>query len=897
MKRTKYISLALIIFLLGSVTHIKAYQPIYVYLHNGGIEAFMTYDIDSIVYSNYDADSVWHEEYQSQDIWTQDSTYRYPIGLVDSVSFVTPQTEYKSGVINLSDNLMDYVISSDSLTILFMLSTPSELLPKPSDKLATLEMNSKFPAGFAGEAVSVTTTQDGIVVECTLADLQDIFETLYQVSSVYGYQEEDKNMLSPRRLRPIDYSGEEDFELEPYELSLWDIDTVKNKLTENSHLALHGKSSASVKVSPQFHVKTLLIISKTEGYYMSYSVTGDINVHEEISLYGSIEDFSWKKPIPNTRLKIAIAPLTFFYLQPGVYFNADLTVSLHAEANQYFKLYAMGDVSSQGRNVLKPLFLLKQAGHDEKSEGTLDGSAEFGDYLDVGLTFLDQNLDRINIRGSMGVKFGGHFVLMDNDIIMPASETKTYEKMKDSHVEAHINASLGLYAAIVNKETTLAEWKDSKKIKQWDLVPAFSDVSLTSLSKTSAFATMTLSGDCLFPVNYGFAVKDADGVLNDFIAPNKFDNGSKVYSHTFSTLKENTPYTLYPKIEWMGFEFLASPTAELEEKEWVKITDFAITYSAYSKQQEFEYKGNMYSYKYNCTTTVNLLDTTNIIDWGYIYIDPNGDTTFISLTEFNLTEYSDDRYTYYRNNSNDSVILAGYVQFRNSDSKEIGKSHSFPIVFNHYCSDNNHPHMIDLGLTSGTMWACHNLGASKPEDYGSYYAYAETTAKSSFRESNYLYFYYDYQFDGLYSYYESIGGNVAGFGVTIGGKLGYDAVTADNDWEDGWRMPTKDEMQELIDSCLWTWTEKEGIIGYQVTGPNGNSIFLPASGGRVEGTNYQGDPDKMTFYRTDEWSSKQMGNKGFGYTYGLRFNQSAYTLSDACAKAWGYVIRPVMPKQ
>ena len=896
MKRTKSIFSVLIVFLFGCVMHIQAHQPIYVYLHNGGIEAFMTYDIDSIVYSHYDADSVWHDAYQSQVVYTQDSIYCYPIAQVDSVSFVTPQTEYKPGVINLSDNLMDYVVSSDSLTILFMLSTPSELLPEVGDKLVTLEMNDKFPVGFAGEVVSVTTTGDGIVVECTLVDLEDIFETLYQVSSVYGYQEGGEMKISQRRLNPIDYEGDETFVIDPYEYSLWDFDTVRESFKENSHLALHGQSSAKITISPQFHVKTLLIISKEEGYYINYSIIGDVNVNEVFSFYGGVEDYMVKFPILKDKLKVGIAPLTFFYLQPGLYFQGSLTVSLRAEANQNFRIYAIGDVSSKGREMLKPAFGVKFVSHDESSEGCLDGYAELGGYLDAGLTFIDKKIDKIYVEGRLGYNVSGHFVLMDDDVILPAKETKTYEKLSQSTVEGRLAAGVDLRAAFMKKDTLLANWSDKYKINSWDLVPAFSDVSFTSKSTNSAFANMKVSGNCLFPVKYGFAVKDGDEVFGDYFAPDKFNNVNKVCSHTFTGLDANKSYSLYPKIEWRGFEMLASPSAELEQKQWVKITDFAITDSAYSKNQEFEYEGNMYFYRYNCTTMVELLDTTNVHDWGYVYIDPNGDTTYISLSEFNFSAFSDDRYIYYRNNSEDSVKLAGFVQFRNSDDKEIGKIRSFPLVFNHYCSDNNHPHMVDLGLTSGTLWACHNLGASKPEDYGNYYAYAETTAKTSFREANYLYFYYDYQFDGQYSYYESIGGNVAGFGVTIGGKAGYDAVTADANWEDGWRMPSKAEMQELIDDCQWTWTTKGGIIGYQVTGPNGNSIFLPASGGRVEGNNYAGDPDKMTFYRTDEWSSKQMGNKGFGYTYGLRFSQSAYTLSDACAKAWGYVIRPVITK-
>ena len=113
---------------------------------------------------------------------------------------------------------------------------------------------------------------------------------------------------------------------------------------------------------------------------------------------------------------------------------------------------------------------------------------------------------------------------------------------------------------------------------------------------------------------------------------------------------------------------------------------------------------------------------------------------------------------------------------------------------------------VNLGLS--VKWATCNVGASKPEDYGNYYAWGETTTKSSYTESN-----------------SKTCGKSMG---DIAGNSSYDAATAN--WGGNWRMPTKTEMQELIDKCNWTWTTQNGVRGYKVTGPNGNKIFLPATG-------------------------------------------------------------------
>lgn len=112
------------------------------------------------------------------------------------------------------------------------------------------------------------------------------------------------------------------------------------------------------------------------------------------------------------------------------------------------------------------------------------------------------------------------------------------------------------------------------------------------------------------------------------------------------------------------------------------------------------------------------------------------------------------------------------------------------------CPDNNHPHLIDLGL--GVKWSCCNVGASYPDDYGEYYAWGETKNKDAYDWSTYL-------------------------------NTSDDAATAYNS---SWRTPTADELQELKDKCSWVWTTSNRISGVKITGPNGNAIFLPAAGYR-----------------------------------------------------------------
>lgn len=123
---------------------------------------------------------------------------------------------------------------------------------------------------------------------------------------------------------------------------------------------------------------------------------------------------------------------------------------------------------------------------------------------------------------------------------------------------------------------------------------------------------------------------------------------------------------------------------------------------------------------------------------------------------------------------------------------------------------------VDLGLPSGTMWATTNIGASSPEGYGNYYAWGETTTKSTYTLSNY----FD-RSNGSYSIY------YPGGGLT---ELQTNHDAAYVNWGSNWCMPTNVQMEELVRECTHTWTTRNGVNGYELVGKNGNSIFLPAGG-------------------------------------------------------------------
>ena len=181
---------------------------------------------------------------------------------------------------------------------------------------------------------------------------------------------------------------------------------------------------------------------------------------------------------------------------------------------------------------------------------------------------------------------------------------------------------------------------------------------------------------------------------------------------------------------------------------------------------------------------------------------------------------------------------------------------------------------VDLGLS--VKWATKNVGASSPSDYGGYYAWGETETKSRYDWDN-CFDCLDGKHDGRWGIYK-IGGK-----TSISPTSGHDA--ARENWGSTWRMPTLAECEELCNKCTWTWTSQGGHNGYKVTGPNGNSIFLPAAGWRVGTDMY--DVGECGLY----WSST-LSSSGSDCARGLYFRSGSHnTYNDS--RCYGLSVRPV----
>ena len=150
------------------------------------------------------------------------------------------------------------------------------------------------------------------------------------------------------------------------------------------------------------------------------------------------------------------------------------------------------------------------------------------------------------------------------------------------------------------------------------------------------------------------------------------------------------------------------------------------------------------------------------------------------------------------------------------------------LVYGIWPSDSSHE-WVDLGLPSGTLWATCNVGASTPEGYGDYFAWGETEPKDVYNWSTYKWC--NGSSSTLTKYCTSSSYGYNGF-VDDKMELDPEDDAAYVNWGENWRMPTYDQQTELRTECSWMWTTQNGVNGRLVTGPNGNTMFLPAAGCR-----------------------------------------------------------------
>ena len=212
------------------------------------------------------------------------------------------------------------------------------------------------------------------------------------------------------------------------------------------------------------------------------------------------------------------------------------------------------------------------------------------------------------------------------------------------------------------------------------------------------------------------------------------------------------------------------------------------------------------------------------------------------------------------------LVINGFAQGKvsrpsqkTSPSHNQTSSHNSNAKFSVSGQINGHDY-VDLGLPSGVKWSTKNIGASSPHESGNYFSWGETRIKYNFNQDN-----------------------CNTYNLNLSNICGTSYDVANMSWGAPWRIPTEKELRELMDFCLWEWTTQKGQQGHIITGPNGNSIFLPAAG-ITNGANNNCKNAKGAY-----WSGTSVGDNG---AFLLDFD-SKYRHVESYNRISGISIRPV----
>ena len=436
----------------------------------------------------------------------------------------------------------------------------------------------------------------------------------------------------------------------------------------------------------------------------------------------------------------------------------------------------------------------------------------------------------------------------------------------------------------------LATPSDKMVMNGYPVITAFEVTD--SEYKSGAFMNNGRSYDYKYDVDLTVEIGNLEGVADwGYVCNDMFDDGYKRISlmkygqsytgkHTFYRNEAHSTASLSTYVLYEGdfhFQWYDSEPQDYPLDHKVNycahpvITDFKVTDSKY-KSGAFlnENDGRYYDYKFDVALTAEVDSLEGVADWGYAYRDPNGTIKRISLMEYGQS-YTDTRYAYYRNEAHSTACLYTYVRYGGDSEYYYGEPQDYPLDYKEKilsCPDDNHPHAIDLGLPSGTKWACCNIGATNPEGYGGYYAWGETSEKDYYDRDSYAHYNSDYI---------NIGSDIAG--------TSYDVAHVQ--WGGSWVMPSKDRLVELAKNCSRKLTTVNGIRGTLVTGPSGGQIFLPAAGCRWNGN--LGHVGSRGHY----WSSTQHPDYS-DYAYGLGFVSPDWRWSSDY-RDYGQSVRAVCP--
>ena len=475
------------------------------------------------------------------------------------------------------------------------------------------------------------------------------------------------------------------------------------------------------------------------------------------------------------------------------------------------------------------------------------GRTAYGEPKMLGLEFVDLGLPSGLKWANINV---GSQTPMDDGDPYSWGEVQTKSSFNNNVDNRSLGTDIGGTTNDAAQVNWKGPWRMPSKADVEELLANCTWQSVTLYGKSGHLLTSKINGKTIFIPFTGYW----------FNGHNHYDYNwryllwTSTWSHDnrawyFDNYPQGDPRPKMEHEDVHGYGFFVRPVAlvndTLDDKSMIQMTTDSVEWEVGETTATLH--GYLLGLRYNSKATESgfaYATTPNVTDQtiGVNYLKTNeGELYNVASGHFTATmpDIVDGTIYYYRA----YVKVDGKYYFANE--REFGRR------------------IVDLGLTSGTLWSNINLGASSIDDSGDYYAWGETTTKSSFDKP---------------SIYTSLDGDISG--------SNYDAAHVH--WGGIWRMPTQNDIEELITKCSWTEITKYGQPMYKVVGPSGDSIFI-AKRGSMSGSNIANDGTRASIWSSNLNTSEGTANEN---AYGTNFYGNNLTV-DAVARYLGYTIHPV----
>ena len=697
-------------------------EAFYIYRNDGGFNAFFRGEVDSIAYSNYDADSIWYDDVVSQVVYTADSTYFIPLAAIDSVGFVTPETIYSEGVKELTGDLFDYVIAVDGFNITLSSTTPQSLLPKQGDKIATVELTDKFPYGFSGYVTKVSTSAEGIILACDSIGLEEVVDKFYGIVEIEGGH--DNEVQARRKTK----SSAKQFNLDLNAISV--PVSLSGFITKKKIFDIDGAANMKFSVKPYLTGKLSYVVDKTlllSSIDLHTVTTLDCAVDIEIAGVAS-KEFK-KNLLPRSDFLLPWGIPYYVEIGPKFELSGEFAVGTKVSTT----VTCVQDITYRPILNLIPAIgmLFNRVSQDVQSgpinfdwkyvagRGTLKGGA----YLRVGIPLLKHDLAWV------GGEFDGFFkanyeIFFDIDRLKQADKsTVLYDEIKDLcklDIKPYVGAKF--IASVADDALKFEIGEDFEKfgtLFSGRLLPAFSNVKAKRQDGRYGIGEISadISKSCPIPLTIGFSLFDKANNRVDAYYDWTYSTFSDFpsYKMAISNLYGGKDYRCYPIIKLFGYTMLASPDCYLD------MSLEASTYDACAITKESAELGGLI-YHYNPD-----LDKG---ECGFFYntIGQPFENNSTRVSVGNLSSFPDGEFVKEITGLKPNTTYYFRVYYYADGEYIYGTPKTFNTKGDTLCPDSNHPHWIDLGLPSGTLWRCCNEGASTPEAYGGYYTFGQVSS-------------------------------------------------------------------------------------------------------------------------------------------------------------------------